>query len=143
MNGHASEGLFPVILGHEGAGIVESLGDDVTGFSVGDHVVLLYVPQCKTCKFCLSPKTNLCERISETQNRGVMPDGTTRFMCKGKDIFHFMGTSTFAEYTVVAAISLAKINKEAPLEKVCLLGCSISTGYGAALNTAKVSHERE
>lgn len=121
-----------------GGGIVESVGDGVTDFAVGDHVVPLYIPQCKTCKFCLSPKTNLCSRIRETQGRGVMPDGTSRFTCKGQSLFHFMGTSTFSEYTVVAAISLTKVPESAPLDKVCLLGCGISTGYGAALNTAKV-----
>lgn len=114
------------------------MGDGVTDFAVGDHVVPLYIPQCKDCKFCRSPKTNLCSRIRDTQGRGVMPDGTSRFTCKGKSLFHFMGTSTFTEYTVVAAISLAKVDKSAPLDKVCLLGCGISTGYGAALNTAKV-----
>lgn len=121
-----------------GGGIVESVGDGVTDFAPGDHVVPLYIPQCKDCKFCRSPKTNLCSRIRDTQGRGLMPDGTSRFTCKGKSLFHFMGTSTFTEYTVVAAISLAKVDKSAPLGKVCLLGCGISTGYGAALNTAKV-----
>lgn len=121
-----------------GGGIVESVGDGVADFVPGDHVVPLYIPQCKTCKFCLNPKTNLCSRIRDTQGRGVMPDGTTRFTCKGQSLFHFMGTSTFSEYTVVAAISLTKVDESAPLDKVCLLGCGISTGYGAALNTAKV-----
>lgn len=121
-----------------GGGVVESVGEGVTDFAVGDHVIPLYIPQCKTCKFCLSPKTNVCSRIRETQGRGQMPDGTSRFTCNGKSLFHFMGTSTFAEYTVVAAISLTKVDKSAPLDKVCLLGCGISTGYGAALNTAKV-----
>lgn len=138
LGGLDPEGIFPVVLGHEGGGIVESVGEGVTDFAVGDHVVPLYIPQCKTCKFCLSPKTNLCSRIRETQGRGVMPDGTSRFTCKGKSLFHFMGTSTFSEYTVVAAISLTKVPTSAPLDKVCLLGCGISTGYGAALNTAKV-----
>lgn len=131
--------MFPVILGHEGAGIVESVGDGVTEFAAGDHVIPLYIPQCKSCKFCASPKTNVCSRIRDTQGRGVLPDGTTRFTCKGQQVFHFMGTSTFSEYTVVASISLAKVNEKAPLDKVCLLGCGIPTGYGAALNTAKVS----
>jgi len=138
LGGLDPEGAFPVILGHEGAGVVESIGEGVTDFAVGDHVIPLYIPQCKSCKFCESPKTNLCSRIRETQGKGVLPDGTSRFTCKGKQVFHFMGTSTFSEYTVVAAISVAKVNKEAPLEKVCLLGCGIPTGYGAALNTAKV-----
>lgn len=101
-------------------------------------MIPLYIPQCKDCKFCRSPKTNVCSRIRDTQGRGVMPDGTSRFTCKGKSLFHFMGTSTFSEYTVVAAISVAKVDESAPLDKVCLLGCGISTGYGAALNTAKV-----
>ncbi|XP_055535257.1 alcohol dehydrogenase class-3 [Wyeomyia smithii] len=138
LDGHDSEGVFPVILGHEGAGIVESVGDGVTHFKPGDHVIPLYIPQCFECKFCKSPKTNLCPKIRATQGKGLLPDGTTRFTCNGKQVFHFMGTSTFAEYTVVAAISLCKINEIAPLNKVCLLGCGIPTGYGAALNTAKV-----
>lgn len=139
LGGLDPEGIFPVILGHEGGGVVESVGENVDKFAIGDHVIPLYIPQCETCKFCKSPKTNLCSKIRETQGKGVMPDGTSRFTCKGKTIFHFMGTSTFAEYTVVAAISLAKVNEAAPLDKVCLLGCGIPTGYGAALNTAKVS----
>lgn len=138
LGGHDPEGVFPVILGHEGGGIVESIGEGVTKFAVGDHVVPLYIPQCYECDFCRSPKTNICQKIRVTQGRGVMPDGTTRFRCKGQNLFHFMGTSTFAEYTVVADISLAKVSEQAPLDKVCLLGCGISTGYGAALNTAKV-----
>lgn len=138
LGGFDPEGVFPVVLGHEGAGIVESIGPNVTGFAVGDHVIPLYIPQCKSCKFCNSAKTNLCSRIRDTQGRGVMPDGTARFTCKGQTVYHFMGTSTFSEYTVVAAISLTKVNPSAPLDKVCLLGCGIPTGYGAALNTAKV-----
>ncbi|CAJ0577699.1 unnamed protein product, partial [Mesorhabditis spiculigera] len=138
LDGHDPEGLFPSILGHEGAGIVESVGEGVTDFQPGDHVIPLYVPQCKECKFCKNPKTNLCQKIRISQGNGVMPDGTSRFTCKGKQLFHFMGTSTFSEYTVVADISLAKIDKNAPLDKVCLLGCGISTGYGAVLNTCKV-----
>lgn len=123
-----------------GGGIVESVGEGVTNFAPGDHVIPLYIPQCNDCKFCRSPKTNVCSKIRDTQGRGVMPDGTTRFTCKGKSLFHFMGTSTFSEYTVVASISLAKVDDSAPLDKVCLLGCGISTGYGAALNTAKVRY---
>lgn len=138
LDGFDSEGKFPVILGHEGAGVVESVGEGVTNFVAGDHVIPLYVPQCKECKFCKSPKTNLCQKIRITQGNGVMPDGTSRFSCKGQEVFHFMGTSTFSEYTVVADISLAKVDPSAPLDKVCLLGCGIPTGYGAALNTAKV-----
>jgi S-(hydroxymethyl)glutathione dehydrogenase/alcohol dehydrogenase len=138
LSGSDPEGTFPCILGHEGGGIVESVGPGVTEFKKGDHVIPLYIPQCRDCKFCKSPKTNLCGKIRLTQGKGVMPDGTTRFTCKGKSLFHFMGCSTFAEYTVVAEISLAKVAETAPLDKVCLLGCGISTGYGAALNTAKV-----
>ncbi|CAJ0962839.1 unnamed protein product, partial [Mesorhabditis belari] len=138
LDGHDPEGIFPVVLGHEGAGIVESVGEGVEGFAPGDHVIPLYVPQCKECKFCKNPKTNLCQKIRITQGNGVMPDGTSRFTCKGKQIYHFMGTSTFSEYTVVADISLAKVDQKAPLDKVCLLGCGVSTGYGAVLNTCKV-----
>ncbi|PAA81232.1 hypothetical protein BOX15_Mlig021965g2 [Macrostomum lignano] len=138
LDGLDAEGKFPVILGHEGAGIVESVGEGVTSVAVGDSVLPCYIPQCRECKFCTSGKTNLCSKIRITQGQGVMPDGTTRFTCKGKEVFHFMGTSTFSEYTVVAAISVAKLRPEAPLDRVCLLGCGISTGYGAALNTADV-----
>ncbi|KAM9777644.1 alcohol dehydrogenase class-3 chain L [Neosynchiropus ocellatus] len=138
LSGSDPEGVFPVILGHEGAGIVESVGEGVTKFQPGDTVIPLYVPQCGECKFCRNPKTNLCQKIRLTQGKGLMPDGTSRFTCKGKTLFHFMGCSTFSEYTVVAGISLAKVNNKAPLDKVCLLGCGITTGYGAALNTAKV-----
>ncbi|XP_032878622.1 alcohol dehydrogenase class-3 isoform X1 [Amblyraja radiata] len=138
LSGADSEGRFPVILGHEGAGIVESVGEGVTSFKAGDRVIPLYIPQCGECKFCLNPKTNLCQKIRVTQGQGLMPDKTSRFTCKGQQLHHYMGTSTFSEYTVVADISLAKIDPAAPLDKVCLLGCGISTGYGAALNTAKV-----
>lgn len=138
LSGADPEGSFPVILGHEGAGIVESVGEGVTKFKEGDTVIPLYIPQCGECKFCLNPKTNLCQKIRVTQGKGLMPDGTSRFTCKGKTVLHYMGTSTFSEYTVVADISVAKIDPLAPLDKVCLLGCGISTGYGAAVNTAKV-----
>ncbi|XP_061166223.1 alcohol dehydrogenase class-3-like [Saccostrea echinata] len=138
LDGFDPEGAFPIILGHEGGGVVESVGEGVTSVQPGDHVVPLYIPQCNDCKFCKSPKTNLCGKIRTTQGKGVMPDGTSRFKCKGKTLFHFMGCSTFSQYTVVAEISVTKINPSAPLDKACLLGCGISTGYGAALNTAKV-----
>eukprot|EP00002_Diphylleia_rotans_P016834 TRINITY_DN3268_c0_g1_i1.p1 TRINITY_DN3268_c0_g1~~TRINITY_DN3268_c0_g1_i1.p1 ORF type:complete len:377 (-),score=79.84 TRINITY_DN3268_c0_g1_i1:144-1274(-) len=138
LSGQDSEGLFPCILGHEGGGVVESVGAGVTSVQPGDHVIPLYIPECRTCKFCLSGKTNLCSIIRETQGKGLMPDGTSRFTCKGKTIFHYMGTSTFSEYTVLPEISVAKIPTEAPLEKVCLLGCGITTGVGAVLNTGKV-----
>lgn len=138
LDGLDPEGVFPCILGHEGGGIVESIGEGVTSVKPGDHVIPLYIPQCRDCKFCNSTKTNLCSRVRATQGKGLMPDGTVRFSCKGQKLFHFMGTSTFSEYTVVAEISIAKVREDAPLDKVCLLGCGIATGYGAALNTAKV-----
>ena len=138
--GHDPEGIFPVILGHETLGIIESIGPEVTELQVGDHVIPLYIPECRKCKFCTSGKTNLCSVVRETQGKGVMPDGTSRFTHKatGKKIFHFMGTSTFSEYTVVLEISCAKVRKDAPSDKICLLGCGLTTGYGAALNTANV-----
>jgi S-(hydroxymethyl)glutathione dehydrogenase/alcohol dehydrogenase len=138
LSGEDPEGAFPVILGHEGGGVVEEIGSGVTSVAVGDHVIPLYTPECGECKFCKSGKTNLCQKIRVTQGQGVMPDGTSRFSLNGKKILHFMGTSTFSEYTVLPEISVAKINKVAPLEKVCLLGCGITTGIGAVLNTAKV-----
>jgi len=138
LSGSDPEGIFPSILGHEGAGLVESVGEGVTSVKPGDHVIPLYCPQCHECKFCKNPKTNLCQKIRVTQGKGVMPDGTSRFTCKGKPLFHFMGVSSFSQYSVVAEISVCKVNPAAPLDKVCLLGCGISTGYGAALNTAKV-----
>ncbi|XP_018027942.1 alcohol dehydrogenase class-3 [Hyalella azteca] len=138
LDGHDPEGLFPAILGHEGGGIVESVGPGVSSVKPGDHVIPLYIPECGECKFCKSPKTNLCGKIRMTQGKGVMPDGTSRFTCKGKVLHHFMGCSTFSQYTVVAEISVAKVEDSVPLDKVCLLGCGISTGYGAAINTAKV-----
>ncbi|MGE4280917.1 MAG: S-(hydroxymethyl)glutathione dehydrogenase/class III alcohol dehydrogenase [Magnetospirillum sp.] len=138
LSGDDPEGIFPAILGHEGAGIVEEVGPGVTSVAVGDHVIPLYTPECGKCKFCLSGKTNLCQAIRATQGKGLMPDGTTRFTARGKQIFHYMGTSTFSEYTVLPEIALAKVNKEAPLEKICLLGCGVTTGMGAVLKTAKV-----
>lgn len=139
LSGDDPEGVFPAILGHEGGGVVEAIGEGVTTLKPGDHVIPLYIPECGECKFCKSGKTNLCQSVRETQGKGLMPDGTTRFSKEGKPIFHYMGTSTFAEKTVVPEISLAKVNDQAPLEKVCLLGCGVTTGIGAVLNTAKVS----
>jgi S-(hydroxymethyl)glutathione dehydrogenase/alcohol dehydrogenase len=139
LSGADPEGLFPAILGHEGGGIVEEVGAGVTSVKAGDHVIPLYTPECGKCKFCTSGKTNLCQAIRATQGRGLMPDGTSRFSIKGKAVLHYMGTSTFSEYTVLPEIALAKINPKAPLDKVCLLGCGITTGIGAVLNTAKVT----
>jgi S-(hydroxymethyl)glutathione dehydrogenase/alcohol dehydrogenase len=138
MSGKDPEGLFPSVLGHEGAGIVEEVGAGVTSVAIGDHVIPLYTPECRECKYCLSGKTNLCVKIRATQGRGVMPDGTSRLSHRGKMLHHFMGTSTFAEATVLPEIALAKIRKDAPLDKVCLLGCAVTTGIGAVLHTAKV-----
>lgn len=138
LSGEDPEGIFPCVLGHEGGGVVEAVGEGVTSVSVGDHVIPLYTPECGTCKFCTSGKTNLCQKIRETQGKGLMPDGTTRFYKDGEEIYHYMGCSTFSEYTVLPEISLAKINKEAPLDEVCLLGCGVTTGIGAVMNTAKV-----
>ena len=139
LSGDDPEGLFPCILGHEGGGIVEAVGPGVTTLHPGDHVIPLYTPECGECKFCTSGKTNLCQAIRVTQGKGLMPDGTSRFSYQGKMIHHYMGTSTFARHTVLPEIALAKINKDAPLDKVCLLGCGITTGIGAVLNTAKVT----
>ena len=138
MSGEDPEGIFPAVLGHEGGAVVEEIGAGVTSVSVGDHVIPLYTPECGECNFCTSGKTNLCQAIRVTQGQGLMPDGTTRFSLNGKPIFHYMGTSTFSEYTVLPEISIAKIGKDAPLEKVCLLGCGITTGIGAVINTANV-----
>ncbi len=138
LSGDDPEGIFPAVLGHEGGGIVESIGEGVTSVVVGDHVIPLYTPECGECKFCKSGKTNLCQKIRETQGKGLMPDGTTRFSMNGEPIYHYMGCSTFSEYTVLPEISLAKVNKTAPLEEVCLLGCGVTTGMGAVVNTAKV-----
>ncbi|KAK7206159.1 chaperonin 10-like protein [Myxozyma melibiosi] len=139
LSGKDPEGAFPVVLGHEGAGIVESVGEGVTSVKPGDHVVALYTPECGECKFCKSGKTNLCGKIRATQGQGLMPDGTTRFRARGKDILHFMGTSTFSQYTVVADISVVAVDPKAPMDRTCLLGCGITTGYGAATITAKIS----
>ena len=138
LSGDDPEGIFPCVLGHEGGGIVESIGEGVTSVAVGDHVIPLYTPECGECKYCKSGKTNLCQKIRETQGKGLMPDGTTRFHHNGKPIYHYMGCSTFSEYTVLPEISLAKVNPAAPLEEVCLLGCGVTTGIGAVVNTAKV-----
>jgi S-(hydroxymethyl)glutathione dehydrogenase/alcohol dehydrogenase len=138
LSGADPEGVFPAVLGHEGGGVVVAVGNGVTSVRPGDHVIPLYTPECGECEFCRSGKTNLCQKIRATQGKGLMPDGTTRFSYQGKPIYHYMGTSTFSEYTVVADISLAKINPSAPLEKVCLLGCGVTTGIGAVHNTAKV-----
>jgi S-(hydroxymethyl)glutathione dehydrogenase/alcohol dehydrogenase len=138
MSGADPEGLFPAVLGHEGAGVVEEVGEGVRSIVVGDHVIPLYIPECRECKFCLSGRTNLCFKLRETQGRGLMPDGTSRLSHRGKMLHHFMGTSTFAERTVVPEIALAKIRADAPLDKVCLFGCAVTTGIGAVLNTAKV-----
>jgi S-(hydroxymethyl)glutathione dehydrogenase/alcohol dehydrogenase len=138
MSGRDPSGLFPCVLGHEGAGVVEEVGPGVTSLKPGDHVIPLYIPECRNCKFCLSGRTNLCGAILATQGKGLMPDGTSRLSHKGKPLLHYMGTSTFAECTVVPEIALAKIRPDAPLDKVCLLGCGITTGIGAVLNTAKV-----
>jgi S-(hydroxymethyl)glutathione dehydrogenase/alcohol dehydrogenase len=138
LSGDDPEGVFPAVLGHEGGGIVVQVGAGVSTVAVGDHVIPLYTPECKMCKFCLSGKTNLCQKIRATQGKGLMPDGTTRFSYEGKPLYHYMGTSTFSEYTVVAEISLAKINPSAPLGVMCLLGCGVTTGIGAVHNTAKV-----
>ncbi|GAA6150890.1 S-(hydroxymethyl)glutathione dehydrogenase/class III alcohol dehydrogenase [Pseudoteredinibacter isoporae] len=138
LSGDDPEGIFPCVLGHEGGGVVTHVGEGVSSVKVGDHVIPLYTPECGECKFCLSGKTNLCQKIRETQGKGLMPDGTTRFYKDGQPIYHYMGCSTFSEYTVLPEIALAKVNPEAPLEEVCLLGCGVTTGMGAVMNTAKV-----
>lgn len=138
LSGKDPEGIFPTILGHEGAGVVVEVGAGVTSLQPGDHVIPLYTPECRNCAYCLSQKTNLCQAIRSTQGRGVMPDGTSRFSIDGQPIFHYMGTSTFANYTVLPEIALAKIRPDAPFDKVCYIGCGVTTGVGAVINTAKV-----
>jgi S-(hydroxymethyl)glutathione dehydrogenase/alcohol dehydrogenase len=138
LSGDDPEGIFPAVLGHEGAGVVVEIGEGVTSVKPGDHVIPLYTAECKECLFCKSGKTNLCVSVRATQGKGLMPDGTTRFSYNGKPVYHYMGCSTFSEYTVVAEVSLAKINPEANHEQVCLLGCGVTTGIGAVHNTAKV-----
>ncbi|MEP6517304.1 S-(hydroxymethyl)glutathione dehydrogenase/class III alcohol dehydrogenase [Microcoleus vaginatus] len=138
LSGADPEGLFPAILGHEGAGIVAEVGAGVTSVKVGDRVIPLYIPECRNCEYCLSKKTNLCQAIRVTQGQGVMPDGTSRFSIDGQKLYHYMGTSTFANYTVLPEIAVAKIREDAPFDKVCLIGCGVTTGIGAVINTAKV-----
>jgi S-(hydroxymethyl)glutathione dehydrogenase/alcohol dehydrogenase len=138
LSGADPEGIFPAVLGHEGAGVVVEVGPGVTTLAVGDHVIPLYTPECRQCEYCLSRKTNLCQSIRVTQGRGVMPDGTSRFSCDGAPVMHYMGTSTFANHTVVPEIALAKIREDAPFEKVCYIGCGVTTGIGAVINTARV-----
>ena len=138
LSGRDPEGLFPTILGHEGAGVVVEVGAGVRSLAAGDHVIPLYTPECRECEYCLNPKTNLCQSIRETQGRGLMPDGSSRFSLDGRPLHHYMGCSTFAEYTVLPEIALAKIRPDAPLETVCYIGCGVTTGIGAVLFTAKV-----
>ena len=138
LSGADPEGLFPAILGHEGAGIVAEVGAGVTSVKVGDRVIPLYIPECRNCEYCLSRKTNLCQAIRVTQGQGVMPDGTSRFSIDGQKLYHYMGTSTFANYTVLPEIAVAKIREDAPFDKVCLIGCGVTTGIGAVINTAKL-----
>jgi len=138
LSGADPEGLFPAILGHEGAGVVVDVGPGVTSVRRGDHVIPLYIPECRECEYCLSGRTNLCQAVRATQGKGLMPDSTSRFSLGNDRLFHFMGTSTFANYTVLPEISVAKIREDAPFDKVCLIGCGVTTGLGAVLNTAKV-----
>src|SRR5450631_3265575 len=137
-SGGDPEGIFPSILGHEGAGVVVDIGKGVTSLKKGDHVIPLYTPECRQCEYCLSRKTNLCVAIRATQGKGLMPDGTSRFSCEGQPVMHYMGTSTFSNFTVLPEIALAKIREDAPFDKVCYIGCGVTTGIGAVINTAKV-----
>ena len=138
LSGADPEGIFPAILGHEGAGVVVDVGKNVTSVKKGDHVIPLYTPECRQCEYCTSGKTNLCQAIRETQGQGVMPDGTSRFSIGKDKVFHYMGTSTFANYSVMPEIAVAKIREDAPFDKVCYIGCGVTTGLGAVMNTAKV-----
>jgi len=138
LSGADPEGLFPAILGHEGAGVVVDVGKNVSTLKKGDHVIPLYTPECRVCEYCTSGRTNLCQAIRETQGAGVMPDGTSRFKLNGEKVFHYMGTSTFSNYTVVPEIALAKVREDAPFDKICYIGCGVTTGIGAVINTAKV-----
>ncbi|MDO9500859.1 S-(hydroxymethyl)glutathione dehydrogenase/class III alcohol dehydrogenase [Falsiroseomonas sp.] len=138
LSGADPEGLFPAILGHEGAGIVREVGAGVTSVKPGDHVIPLYTPECRQCKTCLSQRSNLCTAIRGTQGKGVMPDGTSRFSCEGAPVMHYMGCSTFANYTILPEIAVAKVREDAPFEKICYIGCGVTTGIGAVINTAKV-----
>ena len=138
LSGEDPEGMFPAILGHEGAGVVVETGPGVTSVAAGDHVIPLYTPECRQCDFCLNPKTNLCQAIRETQGQGLMPDGSSRFSFNGEQVLHYMGCSTFSNYTVLPEIALAKIRPDAPFDKVCYIGCGVTTGIGAVINTAKV-----
>ena len=138
LSGDDPEGIFPAILGHEGAGIVREIGKGVNSVKVGDHVIPLYTPECRECNFCINPKTNLCQSIRETQGQGLMPDGTSRFKLQGESIYHYMGCSTFSNFTVLPEIAVAKIREDAPFEKVCYIGCGVTTGIGAVVFDAKV-----
>ena len=138
LSGADPEGLFPAILGHEGAGIVVEVGPEVKSVKPGDHVIPLYTPECRECEFCLHPKTNLCQKVRATQGQGLMPDGTSRFSLGGRPLFHYMGTSTFANFTVLPEIAVAKVREDAPFDKICYIGCGVTTGIGAVIFTAKV-----
>ncbi len=138
LSGADPEGLFPAVLGHEGAGVVVEIGEGVTSLRPGDHVIPLYVPECRSCEYCISGRTNLCQAVRETQGKGVMPNGESRFSIGGESLFHYMGTSTFSNYTVLPEIAAAKIREDAPFDKACYIGCGVTTGIGAVINTAKV-----